>query len=353
MFSNNQHVGTRWSPPFTMNGLGSFLESSTIHGLSYIATSNRTLIRLFWVLTVIGGFTGAGVIIYQSFQAWDESPITTTIETRPISEITFPKVTVCPPKNTYTDFNYDLMMTKDITLDNDTRNELINYAVGLLYDKLHKDIMTNLSMLHEENRYYNWYHWFTEITMTYWDGTLLNFTLNTFALSGSISTQYYGRNFLADEIHEKLLYTININKPSDSEESKKATLYLNIETNVLPNLDHYEMNNGVLETSFNPLFRNYTPPKSQKFTLKRMSSVGDIFFNKTDKFPGFRIKWHYSKELTPNRYSATEQLLGGCISKWLCRHVNPSLDRLGVNTYYYTYHRNPSNVLFNKYKPHH
>ena len=165
MFSNNQHVGTRWSPPFTMNGLGSFLESSTIHGLSYIATSNRTLIRLFWVLTVIGGFTGAGVIIYQSFQAWDESPITTTIETRPISEITFPKVTVCPPKNTYTDFNYDLMMTKDITLDNDTRNELINYAVGLLYDKLHKDIMTNLSMLHEENRYYNWYRGYTQLDL--------------------------------------------------------------------------------------------------------------------------------------------------------------------------------------------
>ena len=84
-----------------------------------------------------------------------------------------------------------------------------------------------------------------------------------------------------------------------------------------------------------------------------MSSEGDIPYNKTDKFPGFRIKWHYSKELTPNRYSVTQTALGGCtISKWLCKHVNPSLDSLGVKTYYYTYRLNPSNVLFNKYKPH-
>ena len=121
-------------------------------------------------------------------------------------------------------------------------------------------------------------------------------------------------------------------------------------TVILPNLDHYEINNVVLDTSFETIFRNNTPPKSQTFTLKRMSSEGDIPYNKTDKFPGFRIKWHYSKELTPNRYSATEELLGGCKSKWLCNHVNPSLDRLGVKTYYYTYRLNPSNVLFNKYK---
>ena len=103
-----------------MEKLNTFLESSTIHGLSYIA-AGRKYVRLFWILVVIGGFSGAGVIIYQSFQSWADSPVTTTIETQPISEITFPKVTVCPPKNTYTDLNYDLMMTENMTVDNDTR----------------------------------------------------------------------------------------------------------------------------------------------------------------------------------------------------------------------------------------
>ena len=50
----------------------------------------------------------AGSLIYHSFNAWDENPVRTTIETRPINEIEFPKVTVCPPKNTYTNLNYDL-----------------------------------------------------------------------------------------------------------------------------------------------------------------------------------------------------------------------------------------------------
>ena len=87
-----------------MEKLNTFLESSTIHGLSYIA-AGRKYVRLFWILVVIGGFSGAGVIIYQSFQSWADSPVKTTIETLPITEITFPKVTVCPPKNTYTDLN--------------------------------------------------------------------------------------------------------------------------------------------------------------------------------------------------------------------------------------------------------
>ena len=66
-----------------INGGKEFLESSTIHGLSYIA-GNRVLVRLLWVCVVITGFTGAVVLILQSFASWADSPITTTIETLPI-----------------------------------------------------------------------------------------------------------------------------------------------------------------------------------------------------------------------------------------------------------------------------
>ena len=103
-----------------MEEVRTFLDSSTIHGLAYIS-STRKFIRVIWVLVVIAGFTGAGYMIYQSFKAWEESPVTTTVETLPITEITLPKVTVCPPKNTFTNLNYDLMMLENMTLDNDTR----------------------------------------------------------------------------------------------------------------------------------------------------------------------------------------------------------------------------------------
>ena len=97
-----------------MEGVRTFLESSTIHGLTYISTT-RKCVRLFWILVVIAGFVGASLLIKESFDSWSESPIKTTVETLPISDITLPKVTVCPPKNTFTDLNYDLMMTENIT----------------------------------------------------------------------------------------------------------------------------------------------------------------------------------------------------------------------------------------------
>ena len=42
-----------------MEHLKNYLESSTVHGLAYISTTRR-LVRLFWILVIITGFTGAG-----------------------------------------------------------------------------------------------------------------------------------------------------------------------------------------------------------------------------------------------------------------------------------------------------
>ena len=103
--------------------------------INYLS-QNRRNVRLFWIIVIISGFVGSAVLIYQSFQSWSESLVTTTIETRPITEFVFPKVTVCPPKNTYTDLNYYLMRMENMTLDTDMRNELTSYAmeVVLVYD---------------------------------------------------------------------------------------------------------------------------------------------------------------------------------------------------------------------------
>ena len=98
-----------------MEGIKTFLESSTVHGLSYISTTRKHA-RLFWILTVLAGFSTAGYLIQQSFQSWAQSPVSTTVETLPISEITFPKITVCPPRNTFTDLNYDLMLVENVSL---------------------------------------------------------------------------------------------------------------------------------------------------------------------------------------------------------------------------------------------
>ena len=63
-----------------MEVVRTYLEASTIHGLAYIST-NRKVIRLLWTIVVTAGFIGAGILIYQSFEDWNEDPVKTTIET--------------------------------------------------------------------------------------------------------------------------------------------------------------------------------------------------------------------------------------------------------------------------------
>ena len=225
-----------------MGVVRAFLESSTIHGLAYIPTTRR-YVRLLWILVVISGFTTAGFIIYASFQGWSENPVKTTIETLPIAKFTLPKVTVCPPKHTYTDLNYDLIMTENMTLDDETSKELTNYAQELLYDylydtiittvkigskhnasgnrkeQLHNDlyaiIMRNLSMLEDEDRYYNWYHGYTYLQFPFYDKDGVNLGISTFATKGSVSTQYFGDKFDDDKVEAIHWCRIMIGPPED------------------------------------------------------------------------------------------------------------------------------------------
>ena len=200
-----------------MEGVRTFLESSTIHGLAHISISKR-LIKLFWIGVVISGFVGASVIIYQSFQDWHESPVKTTIETHSIKEITFPKVTVCPPKKTFTNLNYDIMMVKNLSLDYETRNELMFYAMKLSNGKNFDQIIRNLSMLEEENKYFNWYHGYTQIKLPIYheDNETLEFNIQTSAASGAISTKNFGKDFEAVTFIGNISINVDHSRPKSS-----------------------------------------------------------------------------------------------------------------------------------------
>ena len=96
-------------------GLNSFLDTSSIGGLNHISTSKK-YVRIFWVITVLSAFAGAGFLMNLSFNTWAKTPEKTTIATLPITEIRLPKITVCPPRNTYTDLNYYVMLAENKTL---------------------------------------------------------------------------------------------------------------------------------------------------------------------------------------------------------------------------------------------
>ena len=145
---------------------------------------------------IITGFFIASHLINKSFDNWSESPIKTTIETRPISEITFPKVTVCPPKNTFTDLNLDLMMLENKTLTNETKEKLINLARQELLVQDEINLLSNLSKIEEEKRYYNWHYGFTKIGFPVWTASNeLQYYIETSATTGTVKTQYFGEKY--------------------------------------------------------------------------------------------------------------------------------------------------------------
>ena len=74
-----------------MNGLNDFLESSTIHGLTYLSTAKSSAQRLFWLAIVFTGFLTAGLLIQASFGDWENNPVATNIQTLPISKSKFPR----------------------------------------------------------------------------------------------------------------------------------------------------------------------------------------------------------------------------------------------------------------------
>ena len=219
-----------------MENIRIFLEASTIHGMVYISTTTK-LIRVFWVLVVIAGFTGAGVLIYQSFQDWDESPITTSIDTLPISKLPFPKVTVCPPKNTFTNLNYDVIviMAENMTIDNDTKDELFSHAIRNFHDKYFDVLMLNyFGGFFESNRYHNWYNGLSKIDIPYFSSTLRDFMyydVDTYATFGFIQTKYFANNI---NDYERLYsnissYTIQVHVPYEIAFNPNFTLHAEFE----------------------------------------------------------------------------------------------------------------------------
>lgn len=151
-----------------MKGVQEFLESSTIHGLTYISTT-RKLVRIFWIWIVLSGFSFAAYMMIGAMKSWSDSPISTTLETKPIDEGKFPRITVCPPKQTFTNLNYDLEKLTNLTLDNQTREELAETVAGWIQDEeFHRNVFfTEEENFLEANKHRNWYLGFTDLSLAF------------------------------------------------------------------------------------------------------------------------------------------------------------------------------------------
>ena len=212
-----------------MDYVQEFLDSSTIHGLSRISQTRRCS-RLFWIFVVIAAFSGAVFLIWTSFLTWSQNPITTTIETLPISQIQFPNVTVCPPEGSFLNLNPDIIQSKNVHLDNRTRNELLDYALNLIQWNFYIEMLTNLSKVHDPARYHNWYHGYSQINFPYYNDYMkqLSYTLASSANAGNISTQHFGKEFNSDRVDGFIYISTDIYYPESVKNDPNITLMINV-----------------------------------------------------------------------------------------------------------------------------
>ena len=101
-----------------------FLESSTIHGLVYISTAKSRTAKIAWVIIVAICFSIAIFMIAGSYKEWQDSPVSTTITTHPITELDFPTVTVCPPRGSNTALNHLLEKIKNVNFTAEEKGKL-------------------------------------------------------------------------------------------------------------------------------------------------------------------------------------------------------------------------------------
>ena len=288
-----------------MEQIKTFLDTSTIHGLSWISGTRR-FSRLFWILIVFGGFTGAVYLIYQSFDNWHQSPISTTSVTMPISQIIFPNVTVCPPKKSFLNLNYDMKQSENVKLDTDTRKELFEYAQDVIEDDFYKEVMANLSKVEDKDRYYNWYHGYTKIRYPYYNDNYLQLyhKVYTSATSGNISTQYFGEKFDIDKIEDNILINIEVHVPESVKDEGNSTLMFHLNKITMKERsenDQMSMDDTFIESNLTKWKTNITAPFDDYFdiSLDRKVSVDETKDMNLHMMPGFTLSWKYDKHVEP------------------------------------------------------
>ena len=317
-----------------MDQFKEFLESSTIGGLSYISTTRRTS-KIFWIIVVLTTFTISFVEIWNLFQDWEKNPIKTTTETLPIYQLTLPNITVCPPKNSFLNLNYDIVVSEKVKVDNETRQGFLEYAIKVVQDDYHTELMRNLSKLDDPKRFYNWYRGYSFVHYPFFNekrlehSTLqennavtssiidnqLAYEIFTSATSGNISTKHFDEDFDEEKIERDLYVRVFVLPPPSVKGNVNATLILEIKKISLQDEenpqnaemwinDHYAIANNLNNWSLNVSGSHMTQYKDKddfgySVRINRKLSENDILNNKQKKMPGFRFLWNYNKNVEP------------------------------------------------------
>ena len=286
-----------------MDTLKEFLEVTSIHGLYHISKT-KSLRRIFWTLTSTTGFLLSFSMIYESFQNFSKTPISTTIETFPISKVPFPLITVCPVKNTLTNLNYDLVNFQNYHLSRDERNDLVQ----LFYESLQEvDFKITIEYMKEVTQR----HWLIDIYKKLTTVNLLTkpelvgeeaqlyIKIDTFITSGQIKTPFYRKEiFNPTKFPLYISFNLFIYIPK-SLKGTNATIGFNINNDIEAGPEHVRVHYQEIGTGNK--FYNKTLDVRNCYTncninFKRSFSQEAFVKCKNKRFTGMDVNWNFNGE---------------------------------------------------------
>ena len=194
-----------------METLKEFFEVSSIHGLYQISKS-KSIKRIFWSVVSTSGFILAFSQIYENFQNFSKTPISTIVETWPIEKVTFPSITVCPVKDTFTNLNYDLVNAGSYNLNKEERNHLIQLFYESFQEVDYKITMDYMKEMRQNDLLRTYYEKLTQIEIPSKSellGNLMFVRIHTYATSGQIKTPYFEKKIFNPN-HFKLDFSFDL-----------------------------------------------------------------------------------------------------------------------------------------------
>ena len=233
-----------------MESLWEFLESSTIHGFSYISGSKAKVAKIFWICVVLTGFATAAVLINSSFASWDKSPVMSSTETKLLSSARFPKVTVCPPEGTNTVLNHDLIKIENLTIDTETRDDLILNSEIFVEEEHHHNFIEDKRSLTTIENIIDIYKGKSRFSLPLDEFGQYNYRFKTFAKSGSMRTPWLQQEFSAARYIKKANYIYTIQISNIEQDDLKSHVRLDESTTEIL---EYKNENTTADFSGSPL----------------------------------------------------------------------------------------------------